>query len=474
MTVSLADHFGVSEDLYDSTGAFDPILGVDSRLFIDPVLLRQVSTPELEGSHGRVVDYFMSVLRVVGAIDQPHDRMWRQADELLKFPEVASLSIGYSSSGTSGSGMGPALRARLLESIRQIVRAGVNDPAIFEIVGIFEVDVGPDRISDMIAKIIAPDLIRFTQRVCSDCGIPMSAHRLRQLGVEEDLPSHPETGQPLLLLPKEILKDLPVAASYSDVRWIAEQNAELREQLNHLVGSAWREVTVAEQKERLHRTFLERPDILREILRAYLDEAANPYNFDEDRSGEVIWYRTSKRLPEAAPLALELSEAPTLDEVELVVVAICNHFKHLVEHNQLARLLYDDRGQQKHESAAQLLFFGIASSYCSANDLDLAPESDAGRGPVDFKMSRGFAGKVLVEVKLTSNKQLAHGFERQLPIYQEAEHAQRGVYLVIDNGGASQGRLESFRARVRDAKAPAPRVIWVDGSWRQSASRADE
>ena len=30
--------------------------------------------------------------------------------------------------------------------------------------------------------------------------------------------------------------------------------------------------------------------------------------------------------------------------------------------------------------------------------------------------------KVLVEVKLTSNNQLAHGYEKQLPIYLEAEN----------------------------------------------------
>ncbi|MBV5349814.1 hypothetical protein JZU71_01240, partial [bacterium] len=69
--------------------------------------------------------------------------------------------------------------------------------------------------------------------------------------------------------------------------------------------------------------------------------------------------------------------------------------------------------------------FGIASSYCIANDLDISPESDAGRGPVDFKFSNGSKGKVLVEIKLTSNNQLQHGFESQLPIYMKAEGAIR-------------------------------------------------
>jgi len=34
------------------------------------------------------------------------------------------------------------------------------------------------------------------------------------------------------------------------------------------------------------------------------------------------------------------------------------------------------------------------TSYCQANNLDLSPESDAGRGPVDFKISQGFNDKI--------------------------------------------------------------------------------
>jgi hypothetical protein len=473
MSISFADHFKIASEEFERTGAFDPILDVDTRLFIDPALLRGVTVEELTASHDTVVEYFTDVLRVVSNIEREGDVMWRKADRMLTFPEVAGLSIGYASSGTSGSGMGADLRARLLETVRQIVKAGVSDPAIFEIVGIFEEGVGPDRISDMIAKIISCDLIRFTQRVCSVLGIPMGLHRLKHLGLEEDLPTHPRQNTPIILVPQEILRDLPVAEGYADVRWIAEQNESLRDSLNDLIGSAWKESTLSEQKRLLRRKFIEVPDVLREIIRSYQEEDPKRYDFKLDRKGEVIWYRTSKRLPQEVPLELKLSDTPTLDEVYEVVVAICEHFRDLVENKQLARLLHDDRSRPKRESAAQLLFFGLASAYCEANNLDLSPESNAGRGPVDFKMSRGFNGKVLVEVKLTSNSQLAHGFEAQLPIYQRAEGTQKGIYLVIDNGRTSDGRMDSFKELVKRAGAEAPRVLWVDGTIRPSASRAD-
>lgn len=472
MSLSLADHFGVAEALFDASGALDPILDVDTRLFIDPALVRVSQVPELKGSYDLVVEHFNQVLRVVSQIGTKGDRFWRQADKMLTFPEIRGLSIGYSSTGTNGSGMGPAMRAHLLDTVLQIVRAGVSDATIFQLVGIFEDGVGPDRISDMLAKIISADLIKFTQRVCSDCGIPMEAHRLEQLGLEEDLPTHPLTGDPAIFVPKDILRDLPVAHDFGDIRWIAKHNDALRQELNHLIGSSWKKVTTSEQKRVLRETFLRQPGVLQEIIRTYLAEEPEPYDFAADRAGEVIWYRKAKQISQTVPLDLSLSDTPTIDEVESVAIAICNHFKSLIEDNQLAPLLYDSDGTRKHESAAQLLFYGIAAAYCKANNLDLSPESDCGRGPVDFKVSRGFEGKVLVELKLTSNGKLKHGFETQLAIYRRAEGTQRSAYLVIEVGGATPGRLANFRQIVKDAGVNAPKVIWVDGTRRQSASKA--
>jgi hypothetical protein len=113
-------------------------VAVDTRLFIDPSLLRQTETPELQASYQRVVDHFSDVLRVVGNIGGEGDVFWRKADQLLTFPEVHGLCIGYATTARAGSGMGPKLRAHLLKTVHQIVQAGVKDPALFEIVGAFE------------------------------------------------------------------------------------------------------------------------------------------------------------------------------------------------------------------------------------------------------------------------------------------------------------------------------------------------
>jgi hypothetical protein len=378
MVISLADFYGIPPHLFQKSGALDPILGIDTRLFIDPRLLVDTAVPELAGSAAKIASHFEDVVRLLVHVRSVGDPFWRQADRLLTFPEVRGLCIGYSTDGTAGRGMGPKKRSSLLDTSTRIVQAGVQDPTLFELVGAFEDGVGPDLISDMVAKIIMADLIAFTQRVCSDLGIPMESQRISSQHPAEDLPRNPETEAPLVLVPMDVLRDLPVAETFSDIFWIAEQNQALRDELNSLIGTSWRKLTTRDQKHGLRESFINQPGTLVDVIAQYIAEERERYDFHDDRSGEVQWYRVAREMPAQHKLELTLPPEPTIEDVFGVVVRICEHFAKLVQDNQLCRLLYDKCGERKHESAAQLLFFGIASSYCEANNLDLSPESDAG------------------------------------------------------------------------------------------------
>lgn len=474
MLQSFADSYGISPEVFEKTGAFDPILSVDTRLFIDPRLVLKTTTPELENSSNTILEHFRKVILVVKNIKGKNDIFWKKANQMLTFPEVEGLCIGYATSGSSGRGMGKELRENLLDNVRAITAVGIENPELFEIVGIFQDKIGPDRISDMIAKIIIEDLILFTQRVCCDCGIPMQSMTYSKGIQQEDLPINRLTNKPIILVPKEILRDLPVAEDYGDVVTIMESNEHLRDEFNAIIGTSLASATLADKKRALRQTFVSHPEVLKDLLKAYINSNPKFYDFQNDPAGEVIWYRVSRDLPLNVPLALDLPSEHTIDDVEKIVLKICEHFKNLIENNQLAKLIYDEKNIPKHESASQLLFFGIADAYCTANQLDLSPECDAGRGPVDFKVSSGLKGKVLVEIKLTSNQQLQHGFEIQLPTYMKAEKSDRGVYLVIDNGGYSKARIDKFNDLVKKTLPPCPKVIRVDGSIKDSASKAKE
>jgi hypothetical protein len=58
-------------------------------------------------------------------------------------------------------------------------------------------------------------------------------------------------------------------------------------------------------------------------------------------------------------------------------------------------------------------------------------EVNDGRGPVDFKISRGSKDKTLVEFKLASNTQLKRNLERQTPIYEKASDANVTIKVIV-------------------------------------------
>jgi hypothetical protein len=375
LPVSISDHIGVTAKRFDQTGAFDAVLDIDSRLFIDPHLLKNTRVPELSGSYGKVKKRFADVLKILRASKAEGDKFWRAAFDLFYFPELGGLCIGYSGSGTDGNGMGKALRTKILRTAKEIVSEGILDPEIFELVGLFEENVGADRISDMVGRIIVDDLQKYTQRVLDSLKaktVPVPKSSFKSI-------INPFSKSPVILVPAGILRDLPIARDWSEIDLVCEFNDALRRKVNALVGDTWKRATGG-RKDVLRSVILAEPDLLRDLVSLYKKKPAVLYDYKTDPSGEVIWLRASRNYVKDFPLNVTLPPKPSAKDVLKVVFAICNKFKDLIENNGLSSLLYDKATKPKKEEAAQKIFFGVADSYCSANNLDLTPEANGGRG----------------------------------------------------------------------------------------------
>jgi hypothetical protein len=142
-----------------------------------------------------------------------------------------------------------------------------------------------------------------------------------------------------------------------------------------------------------------------------------------------------------------------------------------VEDNGLWRFFHAN-GKVRHERFPQLLFFAIADIYCRVNGLDLSPEPNSGRGPVDFKLSQGYHKRFLVEVKYSRNPKLKHGYEVQLAEYEKAEKTSESMFLVIrvTDQASAPDDIEKLADERRRAGVPAPDVFVVDGRYKDSAS----
>jgi hypothetical protein len=122
-----------------------------------------------------------------------------------------------------------------------------------------------------------------------------------------------------------------------------------------------------------------------------------------------------------------------------------------------------------------MMFFINAYSYCKANDLDLTPEADTGNGPVDFKVSKGFSSRIIVEIKLSNSKKLLDGYHKQLEAYTNAEECSTSYYLVILVSPNVPPQLKSliniYREQTKSQDLPRKKLIVIDGRKKPSASK---
>jgi len=457
MAKSFTDEFLVEKDIFEATNALDIILDIDTKFFIDPALLGHCDIPEFVGAKDKVETYFANIITLLKVSKQTGDMFWKRADKLLSFKEIRGTCLGYANSGTNGNAIGEKLRKLILTTISTLLYAGEVEPVIFELMGVFQEKIGCDRISDLITYILKEEIIDFTKRV-----------NMEILNTDE-LIINKYNKQQILLVPKQILSPLPIAYSFDDMDICCAVNRRVREVINAYFNFGPRKQKL--KKQEIARLLLCSVEFREEFIKSYREMHVLPYDFSSDPSGQIIWYEKSKENVKKYPMDLE--QPHTEEDVYEVVIKICNQFKQLVEENGLWRLLYDDKGGVKHESAAQLLFYGIADAYCAANNIDISRENNNGQGPVDFKLSVGATNKVLVEIKLTSNSQLLHGVQKQLPIYMKQEHTKKAIYLVIENGHRKHfGKLQDYYNGLEKTEKEKIKIIAIDGTSKESASRA--
>lgn len=459
---------------------FDPVLSVDTPLFIDPFLIYDDERGPFRGSHNEIVYFFkrMFVLIATAAGNKQSPRYRKAASDLV-FPEVEELCLGYTRAGTAGAGSGRSLGNVMADAIAEAIKAGLHNVKHFEEVAILRENIGPDRISDITANLLRHRFARYTFQVCRKYDIPVRQFRYQRgrfdLGRNRwaadsfQLPVNPHTNRAILLVPESYLKDLPTI-NPSDF-WdycVSFQSAELRREFNidlsrHLPKSEIVEIA------RRH------ADWRRAYLRYRESRAGHPYNLKRDEKGYVRWYGASKAYVENNPVSFAIpNRASFIDAITTMI----RQFRHFVEENRGYKLLWNDNGISKGEKAAQLLFLGVIKHYCQAANIEVSPEADIGRGPVDFKLSAGLGLRALVELKLARNTKFWNNARNQLPTYMGAENAKHGFFVVVSFSDEDQRRLRRINRVMDDVTKNAGIAILttvVDASpEKPSASRVSD
>ena len=472
MVKKLSRYFGLPATTLRKARVFNAFIGIDNKLFVDPILLQKTKTPEFKDSRQKLETYFADAVTLLKASKQKDDVAWTSAGKRLVFHEEHATALGYANAGSHGNAIGPELGSRLLNRGHEIVTLGVTDPVIFELIGLFEDDFGADRLSDMTVAILKDDFRAYTQRVTLDLDLkPRSIFRYSG-GKEYTLPVSPDGTNPLLLVPEELLDTLPVALDPSQIDTVKAFNDELRKRFDALFAAA------AKQKRRVTKAdirgvFFTTKGGIEALVRSYRNAAAKPYDFDEDPLGLFEWEEIGQSVAEKFPLKLGIGSPETIVDLRNIVHSIVKQFKKNIEENRLYETIYDEQGRPRKEVFSQRIFFSVADAYCQANNVDLSREPNAGNGPVDFKVSSGYTGRVLVEIKLSSNSHLVKGFTDQLPAYEKSEATQESFLVILRVTESDAAIREVLRTRdaALEAGRKTPTVTVIDARPTSSGSK---
>ncbi|MDP3954374.1 MAG: hypothetical protein Q8Q06_03070 [bacterium] len=478
MIQKISEYLKVEPEALKSMGVFDAIIGIDTHLFLDSQLLKDTEVPEFKSSYKKLQNYFSKIIKLLIAYKNTgNPRLLKEAQKLLIFHETKGIYVGYSSSADDGNAMGLELGRRLLKSALEIVSLGVEDPELFELIGLFEEGFGADRISDMVISVIADDILSYSQRIADNLNIEKRVEIIANQSLYRLVPHPDNNNKSLVFLPRELLNNLPVALGWDEISYVAKFNEMVRSKLNELVGNTWKKGGKVRKvkKQDLKDLLLKNPQNIKQLIDAHKNSKPIPYNVEEDEDGVVKWYE-AKIFAEEYPLSIGLPASPKYDDYEKIVKKIILKFKNLIEINGLNEHLYISKGKirkRRHERYSQLLFYAIADSYCEANNLDISREPNAGRGPVDFKFSRGYRGRLPVEIKLSSNPALIKGYKKQLPTYMSSESATNGFYVVIQvtKSKANINNLLKLRDKQIKEGINGPEIFIIDGLLRPSASK---
>ncbi|MBZ5516680.1 MAG: hypothetical protein LAN62_17890 [Acidobacteriia bacterium] len=471
MATKLSRYFDIPATRLRKLGVFNALIGLDNSLFVDPHLLKLAKVREFRGSRAELERYFSEVIHLLKASKYTHDLAWNEALNRLAFREEHGAALGYSGVGGHGKAIGRDLAERLCDRAAEIVALGIEDPVIFELIPLFEDGFGADRLSDMAVAILRKRFLAYTQRVALNLGLSKT-REFPIRGRSFQLPVHPDGKTPFVFVPSELLNDLPVALSRSEIDAVAEINDEVRRAWSEIVWAAARKKR-SPAKSEIRQMFLANRKNFDDLISIYRKETAAGYDFAKDPRGLFDWDEIGREFAQRFPLKIEIKRPTTLSELRVVVDAIIEQFKRNVEENGLFEVLYDDRGKPRRERFSQRLFYAIADSYCAANNVDISREPDAGSGPVDFKLASAYDARVLVEVKLSSHPRLMHGFETQLPTYQKSEGTEQSVYLIVRVPGSD--RVVKNVLKLRDKKQADGQkvadVYVVDARPKKSASK---
>ncbi len=446
-----SDHFGI---LLDGTEEwFDPLLSSDIKLFVDPFLIFQHEFGPFKGSHEEMITYYDYAFNLVAkAAGDRNSHYWKKALSVLAAPEAEELCLGFTARGTGGAGTGKGKARLVAEGIQAAIAFGLSRPEHFETVQLFREKIGPDTISDTVGNILRMRFAVYTERICKRLSIPtkrmphpravFDEKRGRWVQRNITAPTNPYNGKQILLCPKDYLRPLPSINADDYWGYCFDMNAD------DLKRDFGEEVTRNVNKEVIIENALKNFRSVEDFIAFVEGEGADAYDIENDPKGLIRWYHFTRDYVDTHPTIVKVRSKKDLP---VFIDQLIDAFQTFVEDNAGWKLLYTDDGAPRSEEICQLAFLGVVKHICHANNIDITREGNIGRGPVDFKFSRGISMRALLEMKLVKNTKFWNGLKRQLPQYMKSESIDIGKFLIVAFDTDEVDKVQSAEKLAKEA-----------------------
>ncbi len=485
MNIYFSDVFEVAPEALEQYGAFNISLISDLPLFIDPFLLFNSKKPEYQRLHDEIIHYlrFLKDRAITTELNPGLLNAW------YRFPEVKQNYLGFCVGGNSGSGLGKQFAESLHSNLQALfVNFGhetVTKGSHLEKLCLIKDRVGKDNISDLTTNLIKGFLLEYTQ-----------AFAVKQIGLKFrkrfaiqkvsfnynteswqpgtfDLPEW--RGDYVLLTPKNILTKDDIWINkhdlFEDYDSIPESisNDALRAQVNQYFRAVLpKNPNESERKEAARKTIVHFPELFDYYIRHKEDHGDKAVSVSHLKvlESHQLYVEQFKALVEL--LAKRTDFYGVLGNTHDEARARINFLKDVIEKQDGYKLLYLKGDPIKRENDLQILY----RFTWFATPSDVNREVNNGRGPVDFKISRGSKDKTLVEFKLAGNTALERNLESQVEIYEQANDAKKSFKVIIYFSPLELAKVVRVLKKLKLEKNPYIILIDARNDNKPSASKA--
>jgi len=472
--IFFSDQFEVSRQTLDAHGAFDINLLADVQLFVDPFLLFNSSKPEYQALHANIIRYLRFLRSIAG--DDLSDAIVK---DLFRFQEVRQNWFGYCELGNDGRGLGRefaiAMREALGRALSNFGEETETRGSHLEKVSLIRPGVGLDNISDFTTNLIKDYLVDYTERFarehidpsrCANIGV----RRVRfsydtRTWVDEVRYLPVFNGDYVLLTPVDMLVHDQVWINHADmVRQYPQIVAAVDDDVQRARVDAYFQQQLAgddsptskELRRARERTLAYFPTLLDTYIKMREDDGDGAVAVSDAEIEKIteIFNTIFKSILDSfwsMPALMSRPKANSLEEVRHRALV----FKNWVEDQDGYKSLNYAKSHASEKDVQRLVALTMQASV-----FDVNAEVNNGRGPVDFKVSRGSADTTLLEIKLASNSALRRNLEKQVPVYKKANKTKNAVTMVIFYSAEERAKLD--RACTSLGIEEGPNLVFVN------------